>query len=1032
MVKQFRNYRELRKIARCGFPWEKTTTRPVASVDTNCETAGGRVRNKAGQLGSTPCVTYNRLFLHQDPIFSSEGVPILRVVSGSLRSRFHQNQPARFFFRICRIVGLLLFCGSSLAAWAQQDVIQQIRVIGNRRIPRETVLARLFTHIGDTYDPATIERDFNSLWNTGYFENLQIAREDTPKGVILDVIVKEKPTIREINYKGLNSVSTSDVLDRFKKEHVTGFSQESPYDPTKLARVIDVIRALLGEHGHQFAVIKPEIKTIPPSSVSITFNIKEGPTVKVGNITFTGNHAVSSRELRASMRNLRPIGVPHSIFLENIFARTYDASKLEEDTERVRRALQDRGYFRAGVNDPITHIRNEGGLSFLTFRPRQGKRIDIRIPIEEGQRYRLAGVNFTGNTHVPNTKALRAQFPTKDGEWFNATAVGKGLDNLRKAYGSLGYINFTAVPTPKVDDAKHTVTLDIDIDEGKPFTVARIEFQGNTITRDRVIRRELLIEEGQAYNSNLWETSLLRLNQLDYFDALKVDQDSEVHQDAENGTVSLLLKVHEKGKNSIGLNGGVSGLSGTFLGLNYSTNNFLGLGETLSLQGNIGNLSRNVVFAFTEPYLRNKPVSVGFQLFSRKSDYNSARNYAAVTGNSSLSAAQSSLTQNYNQSSTGLNFSVSYPIRRTFKRIGLTYSWDKSTITTFSQASANLFQTLAFRSGQIQGPNALEGIYTSSASLSYSYNKSGPSVFKPRFGSDLSAALQIAGLWGNVRYFTPVVQYKHYMAMRGWHPDPDGRNVLAMRVQASYIQGFSGDVAPPFARFYSGGDNELRGFDVRAATPYAFIPVRANITLTNPDGTPVPIDPNNYTLGNIPIPIPIYRPVSVGGDVKFTGNLEYRIPLGGPVQFSLFDDYDMTTVVRHSQLRQSVEGADQLNSPLYGCTSYFNGACQGGQQITFINEIRPIHGTNVVPRDSIGAELQVVLPIVNAPFRLYYAFNLARLFEDVQGESLITRNMFPAGGAGDFTYNEAISAYDSLLHFREPRKTFRLSVSTTF
>src|SRR5271163_723931 len=692
----------------------------------------GGVRNESSELGSTPSVTYNHLFLQQDPIFSSEGVPIHRVVSGSFRSRFHKNQPGlRFFFRGCRVLALLLFCASSLIAWAQQNVVQNIRVIGNRRIPRETVLARLFTHVGDTYDPATIERDFNSLWNTGYFENLQIAREDTPKGVVIDVIVKEKPTIREINYKGLNSVSTSDVLDRFKKEHVTGFSVESPYDPTRLARAIDVIRELLAEHGHQFATVKPEIKTIPPSSVSVNFNIKEGPTVKVGNITFTGNHAVSSRELRGAMKNLRPVGIPHSIFLENLFARTYDASKLEEDTERVRRALQDRGYFRAGVGDPVTHIRNEGGLSFFTFRPRQGKRIDIRIPVEEGQRYRLGGVTFTGNTHVQNVKALRAQFPTKDGEWFNATAVGKGLDNLRKAYGSLGYINFTAVPTPRPDDAKHLVYLDIDIDEGKPFTVSRIEFQGNTITRDRVIRRELLIEEGQPYNSNSWEQSLLRLNQLDYFDPLKVDQDTEIHPDNDNGTVSLLLRVHEKGKNAIGLNGGVSGLSGTFLGLNYSTNNFLGLGETLSLQGNIGNLARSAVFSFNEPYLRNRPISVGFQLFSRKSDFNSARNFASVSGNANLSAAQQSLTQNYNQSSTGLNFSLQYPIKRSFKRIGITYSFDKSSITTFSQASANLFQTLAFRSGQIQGPNALEGIYTSSVSLSYIYNTVGPTIFRP-------------------------------------------------------------------------------------------------------------------------------------------------------------------------------------------------------------------------------------------------------------------------------------------------------------
>jgi outer membrane protein insertion porin family len=991
------------------------------------------VRNQSPELGSTPSVTYNRLFLQQDPIFSSEGVPILRVVSGSLCSRFHKNQPVLpFFFRVCRILALLLFCGSSLIAWAQQDVVQQIRVIGNRRIPRETVLARLFTHVGDTYDPATVERDFNSLWNTGYFENLQIAREDTPKGVVLDVIVKEKPTIREINYKGLNSVSTSDVLDRFKKEHVS-LSVESPYDPTRLARAIDVIRALLAEHGHQFATVKPDIKTIPPASVSINFIIKEGPTVKVGNITFTGNRAVSSRELRAAMKNLRPVGIPHSIFLENIFARTYDASKLEEDTERVRRALQDRGYFKATVDTPTTHIRNEGGLSFFTFRPRTGKRIDIRLPIDEGERYRLGGVTFTGNTAVKNGKALRAQFPTKDGEWFNATAVGKGLENLRKAYGSLGFINMTGVPNTRFDEAKHEVFLDIDIDEGKPFTVSRIEFQGNTITRDRVIRRELLIEEGQPYNSNQWESSLLRLNQLDYFDPLKVDTDSDIHPDESTGTVSLLLRVHEKGKNSIGLNGGVSGLSGTFLGLNYSTNNFLGLGETLSLQGNIGNLSRNVVFAFTEPYLRNKPMSLGFQLFSRKTDYNSARNFASVTGQASnLTTAQQSLVQNYNQSSTGLNFSISYPIPRTFKRVGLTYSWDKSTITTFSQASANLFQTLAFRSGQIQGANALEGIYTSSVSLSYVYNRVGPSIFKPRFGTDISAAFQLAGLFGNVRYFSPVVQYKHFVGMKGLHPNPEGRNVLGYRMQASYIQGYSGDVAPPFARFYSGGDNELRGFDVRAATPYAFIPVRTNITLTNPDGTPVPIDPTNFTLGFIPIPIPIYRPVSVGGDVKFTSNVEYRIPIAGPVSFALFDDFDITSVVRQSQLRQSVEGADQLNSPLYGCTSYYNGACQGGQSIQFINLIRPISGTNVVPRMSVGGELQAFLPIVNAPFRLYYAFNTLRLFENVQGESLITRSMFPAGGAGDFTYQNAITAFDSLLHFREPRKTFRLSVSTTF
>ena len=988
---------------------------------------------KGWKLGTTPSVPYNHSFRTQHSIFSSEGVPILPVNSGSLCSRSLKSKFARpLFTGIYRAVTLLLLCTVCLSAWAQQNVITQIRVIGNRRIPRETVLARLFTHPGDEYDAQAVERDFNSLWNTGYFEDLRIERENTPQGVILDIIVREKPTIREINYKGLSSVSTSDVLEAFKKAHV-GLSVESSYDPARLAHATDVIRELLSEHGHQFATIKTDVKTIPPASVSVNFNVKEGPTVKVGKITFVGNKALNSRDLREAMKNLRPIGIPHSIFFENIFARTYDASKLEEDTERVRRAMQDKGYFRAEVGEPVTRIRNEGGLSLITFRPRKGKSIDIRLPIDEGERYRLGGITFTGNKQIKNVKALRAQFPTKDGEWINATAIGKGLDNLRKAYGSLGFINFTAVPNPRIDDAKHQVYLDIDIDEGKPYYVSRIEFQGNTITRDRVIRRELLLEEGQVYNSNAWEQSLLRLNQLDYFDPLKVDQDSELHTDPENGTVSLLLKVHEKGKNSVGLNGGVSGLAGTFLGLNYQTNNFLGLGETLSLQGNIGNLSRQLLFGFQEPYLRNRPLSVGFQVFSRKYDYNSARNYATVTGQAAnLSAAEQSLTQNYNQSSTGMNFSVSYPLRRSFKRVGFTYNWSKSSVQTFSQASANLFETLAFRSGQIQGPNALEGIYTSSISLSYSEDKVGPSPFKPRYGHDISAAFQASGLFGNVRYFSPVFQYKEFFTVKGIKPNKEGRNIVGLRFQGSYVRGFGGDVAPPFNRLYAGGDADLRGFDPRAVTPYAFIPVRQNITLTNPDGTAIPIDPTNYTLGNIQIPIPIYRPVSVGGDMQLTSNVEYRIPIAGPVTFVIFDDFGIDPAISKSQLRQSVEGSDQLNSPLYGCTSYFNGACQGGQAIKFINEIRPIPGTNWQPRMSLGGEVDVILPIVNAPFRLYYAYNPLRVLTTQQGQSLITRSMFPAGGAGDYTYAQSIQAFDSLLQFREPRRTFRLSVGTTF
>ncbi len=229
--------------------------------------------------------------------------------------------------RLARIAFLLFLAASAVVSLAQTpDTIYQIRVIGNRRIPKETILARMFTHEGDTYDPISIERDFNSLWNTGYFENLSIEREDSAKGIILDVFVTEKPYIRDINYKGLSSVTVSDVLDRFKKEKV-GLSVESQYDPTKIKRAETAIKELLAEHGHQFATIKTDVKTIPPANVQINFNIKEGPVVKVGKISFVGNRHISALDLRRSMKNLKPIGIPYSIIFENLFAQTYDSCK---------------------------------------------------------------------------------------------------------------------------------------------------------------------------------------------------------------------------------------------------------------------------------------------------------------------------------------------------------------------------------------------------------------------------------------------------------------------------------------------------------------------------------------------------------------------------------------------------------------------------------------------------------------------------------------------------------------------------------
>jgi len=928
------------------------------------------------------------------------------------------------------------------AAPSGPQILCPTQVIGNRRIPKESISARLFSRPGDPFDPAVVERDFNSLWNTGYFDDVRIERVDETSCVQLIVYVKEKPTIRAIYYKGLNAVSQSDVLDRFKKEKV-GLTVESQYDPTRIKRAEVVLQEMLGEHGHQFATIKTEIKTIPPAAVELTFNIKEGPTVKVGKIVFQGNTQIGARELREAMVNLKPIGVPHSIILENLLPRTFDASKLDEDAERVRQVYRNKGYMNALTGEPQTNVRNAGGVNPFTLRPSTGKRVDILIPIEEGESYKLGAITFSGNKAYTNVKALRAQFALKDGETFNATVFSKGLDNLRKAYGEGGYINFVGTPQPTFDKANHTISMNVDIDEGKQFYVSRIEFSGNSITRDKVVRREMMIEEGQVYNSRLVDLSLLRLNQLNYFEVLKADQDVETRQNTDTGTVDLLLKLREKGKNSIGLNGGVSGQSGSFIGLNYETNNFLGFGETLSVNANIGDLSRVLSFGFNEPYLRNKPVSLGIQVFDRKSDFNPAKSAAIAGGQSAnLTNAQQSLLNNYNQSSKGLTISTGTPLRKLFRRsgvarVGLSYSLSRSGITTFNQNTLNVFQTLAFRSG-IAGQSQLSGIITSVLSPSFSISTLDRGV-GPHSGKDLNISFQVAGIGGNTKYYQPTISYRQFFPMKGLKVNREGHNVLGYRVQFVNVAGFGGEVAPPFNRIYGGGENDVRGFDVRSSSPYTFIPTKVMFNLTNPDGTTVPRDPTNSALGTIQIPLPVYRLSAIGGDTSLTTNLEYRIPIVNQVTFAFFTDFGLTGNVEASQLRESVLGQSILNAPAYGCPQFVNGSCTGGQQVTFPLRLQTVPGTNFVPRMSNGAELQVILPIVNAPFRIFYAYNPLRLYRDLPQRLTVSpqefQSFFPfasAPYAADFTYQQALQFYGADYILREPRKTFRFTVSTTF
>ncbi len=893
------------------------------------------------------------------------------------------------------------------------DVVEFIEFRGARRVPQDTLRALIFTKKGDRFDAEALHRDFMALWNTGRFDDITLEREPGQTGWIIRFLVTERRVIRTIKYEGNKSITVSEILDRFKERRV-GLAVEQQYEQGKVQRATNVLKEFLSERGRQFATVTPEIRQIPPSSMEITFRIKEGAKVKVGEIDLVGNQVFGDRAVRRAMKNLRPIGVPYSIFLENMFARTFDASKLEEDKERIRMFYSQRGYFMARVTDSSVNMTDTAGRLWVPpfKQTKPGKRADLKLNIDEGVLYKINNVNFVGVKLFRTPEALmRPIFGMGPGDVFSTEKLQKGFKNFQKWYGEFGYID--AVPEPDFNpmpDGK--LDLTINVDEGKQFFVRRIDFQGNTTTRDKVIRREILIDEGDMYNTRLWELSVLRLNQLGYFEALKENEAATITRDTKNNTVDITVKVKERGKNSISLNGGVSGIAGTFIGFGYSTNNFLGLGETLSLSAEIGDRMKNVTFGFTEPYLFDRPMQAGFTVYTQRFNYDQAREVSLFSGRNLIPMYDAIGRDNllmYNQKGYGATVFVSYPLRRSFARVSLTYGVDRSTITPGNTSSQSYFNYSSFLN--FAGPNSLEGIFTSRVIPSYTYNTVDHPI-TPSRGRSLFASLSFAGgpLGGDVNTIEPTVSATYFR--KGFSP----KHVIGMRALGRYLTGYGGKVAPPYNRVFMGGEQDVRGFEIWSIGPFAYIPSSAQTPVLNPDGSgrlEKVIVNGVETMQNVMQNIPIYQLVFPGGDTQGVFNFEYRIPIIGPLVLAAFFDAGVNRISNSNQL--------QLNSGRLTDLNY-NFPQAGFENKTFV-----IDQTQKV-RTSTGLELQIMMPVVNAPFRLYYAYNPTIVHDYFIPPVAADPSMF----ANNATYLNAARTFARPSPYYEKRTMFRFTISRTF
>jgi outer membrane protein insertion porin family len=811
-----------------------------------------------------------------------------------------------------------------------QRLVEEVDIQGNRRLRKDDIIYYIQTRPGDPYNPDQVARDLQTINALGFFEKTEtrVTIEDAPRGGIrVTFYVKELPIIRDIQFEGLKSVSESDVLKTFRERRV-GISKEAIYDPVKARTAVRVLKELLAAKGHPNAVIAEGRENVSATSVAITFQITEGPRVRVAEIQFEGSKVFKSGKLRDQMKYVKEAGLISRFKDLDIL----DRQKLDYDLHKVDNYMRSKGYLQARHGEPIITGLGPRRTGFpilpLPFISSVDDTLKITVPIIDGKLYRLGDLKIEGNS-IFSEQAIKAIIGLQKGEVANGEALSKALyENLKKYYGQQGFIQYTAEITPTFKDNPQNpnegiADFVVTIDEGKQFTLRRLEFTGNTFTRDNVLRREVLINEGDIYNQGMFEFSITRLNQLGYFNPIDKDKDADYRTNEEEGLVDVTVKVSEKGRQQISFNGGVSGIGGSFFGLDYSTNNLFGRGEVLSINLAAGNRQRSFQFSFTEPYIRNRPITAGFTLFAYSQKFFGegtflSQNTQAQQGflDSAFGLTTANEANLFTRNSLGASIFASAPLSEfyrkrpftQFSRVGLSYQLAQSSVkdpAVNTTGTADQFIPVIY---------AQPSIITSRATATFVYDTRNASI-DPTAGRSLTMAVGLAGLGGDVRTYQPTLEFTQFYKVRNKkseHPHVFGFRILAgttgsfatsAKVRNANSLAFV-DGVPIYERFFLGDEFTIRGYNVRSISPITpldtYITSRNVVVSTNPSGTPIPVPGlaqsfaaigtfTGSTGSNIAQLPRAYT--ATGGDTQVLGNFEYRIPIfGNAVSGALFVD----------------------------------------------------------------------------------------------------------------------------------------------
>ena len=675
---------------------------------------------------------------------------------------------------------LLFLCLGLPALSAAQETIEKIEVIGNARVTRETVLYYLTAKEGDPYDEGSLRRDFRVLWSTGFFSNIRIEAETGLRGKIVKIIVEENPVIKEIVYKTGKKLKEDDIVNKLKEKdsYVLPYSY---YSPARIQNVKLTIEELLAEKGLTGGEIRADLSRKGKDEVGIVFRIKEGIKIKVGEVVFAGSLPLADRELTGAMKETKPHGLLSWVTGKD----TFTPEKLGGDLANLKKKLQEKGYMEASVGDPVVEETVKRTVFLKKIRMKR-----ITIPIQAGERYSVGEVNVEGSKAV-SIAYLRRLIKLKKGHIYSTKLREKGVEDIGEAYRNVGYLTTQVMPIESLDPKNKVVHLTYNIFEGEVAYLNRLEFRGNTVTKDKVIRREMMLREGDRFSLALFKDSLLRIKQLGLVD---LEKEPDIHPNPEDpNKIDAVVSVKELQRNNIQFSAGYSGYEGYFVMAGYSTVNFLGAGENLEVSVQYGKRVKNYVFGFSEPYIFDLPITLGFNIYSRYMIY----------------------PYLYDRKSRGADLTAGARLKG-YVRGSLTYSYELVDIKESSYEGENYSYSNLYGSGIYSGYYAGYGYgrYGVSAVIPTIYRSTVDSPLFPTRGTMVLASLKYAGgpLGGEVDFIKPKIEFTF------WHPTLP-RQVFGFHVVYELLRKAGGSQVPFWEKFYLGGERDIRGYDIYSIGP---------------------------------------------------------------------------------------------------------------------------------------------------------------------------------------------------------------------